>query len=132
MKKKTFILALSLLSILFMAGCTTKEEHISIQKLENKTYHFEAYKQEIETRDTEKAKEVLKNADWHEIVWDKDIPKADFIFYFNDDKSEGAIPVYYAWVNHDEHVIELTRDQHKKHVQLNRKESTPILKLLNE
>ncbi|WP_057912513.1 hypothetical protein [Peribacillus muralis] len=132
MKKKPFLLALGLLSIALVAGCSTKQEHISIQKLKNKTYQFEAYKQEIEAGGTEKAKEILKNAEWHQFVMEKDHPKADYIFYFNDDKSEGKIAVYYVWVNDDEHVIELTRDQHKKHVQLNRKDSTIILRLLNE
>ncbi|KWW16950.1 hypothetical protein AS888_23490 [Peribacillus simplex] len=132
MKKKPFILALSLLLMVLVTGCSTKEEHISIQKLENKTYHFEAYKQEIETRDAEKAKGILKNADWREYVLEKDHPKADFIFYFNDDKNEGNIAVYYVWVNPDDHVTELTRDQHKKHVKLNRDDSKTILDLLNE
>ncbi|WP_285767660.1 hypothetical protein [Peribacillus sp. SI8-4] len=132
MKRKPFLLALSLLPIALAAGCTAKEEHISIQKYEHKTYQFIAYKQKIDMKDTEEAKEILRNAAWHEFIWTKEQPKADFIFYFNDDKKDGDIPVFYVWVDDETHVVELTRDQHKKHVQLNPNDSKTILRLLNE
>ncbi|MFE3976894.1 MULTISPECIES: hypothetical protein [unclassified Peribacillus] len=131
MKRKPFLLALSLLSITFTAGCTTKQEHISIQKYEGKNYKFEAYKEKIEIERTEKTKEIIKNADWDKYELEKGHPKADYIFYFNDDKDEGKIPVYYVWVNSEENSVELTRDKHSQFVQLNRKDSETLLRLLH-
>jgi hypothetical protein len=131
MKRKQLLVALSLLSITLASGCTTKQEHISVQKYEGKHYKFEAYKEKIELGKTEKTKEIIKNADWEEFALEKDHPKADFIFYFNDQKNEGEISVYYAWVNTDENIVELTKDEHSQYVQLNRKDSEIILRLLN-
>ncbi|MDP1418294.1 hypothetical protein Q8G35_07705 [Peribacillus simplex] len=131
MKRKLFLLALSLLAITLTAGCTTKQEHISIQKFEGKNYKFEAYKEKIEIKRTEKTKEIVKNADWEEFALEKDHSKADFIFYFNDEKSEGKIAVYYVWVNTDENIVELTKDEHSQYVQLNRKDSEILLTLLH-
>lgn len=131
MKRKPLLVALCLLSITLASGCTTKQEHISVQKYEGKNYKFEAYKEKIEMGKTEKTKEIVKNADWEEFAVDKDHPKADFIFYFNDEKNEGEISVYYAWVNTDENIVELTKDEHSQYVQLNRKDSEIILRLLN-
>lgn len=80
----------------------------------------------------QKTKEIVKNADWEEFALEKDPPKADFIFYFNDEKSEGKIAVYYVWVNTDENIVELTKDEHSQYAQLNRKDSETILRLLHE
>ncbi|MES1039603.1 MULTISPECIES: hypothetical protein [Peribacillus] len=131
MKRKPLLVALSLLSITLASGCTTKQEHISVQKYEGKNYKFEAYKEKIEMGKTEKTKEIVRNADWEEFALAEDHPKADFIFYFNDEKSEGKIAVYYVWVNTDENIVELTKDEHSEYVQLNRKDSQTILKLLH-
>ena len=132
MKRKHLLVALSLLSITLVSGCSTKQEHISVQKYEGEHYKFELYKEKIEMGKTEKTKEIVKNADWEEFALEKDLPKADFIFYFNDDeKIEGKIPVYYVWVNPDENIVELTKDKHSQYVQLNRKESNIILRLLH-
>ncbi|MGG4198923.1 hypothetical protein [Peribacillus frigoritolerans] len=131
MKRKPLLVGLCLLSITLASGCTTKQEHISVQKYEGKHYKFEAYKEKIELGKTEKTKEIIKNADWEEFALEKDHPKADFIFYFNDQKNEGEISVYYAWVNTDEKIVELTKDEHSQYVQLNRKDSEIILRLLN-
>lgn len=131
MKRKAPLVGLCLLSITLASGCTTKQEHISVQKYEGKHYKFEAYKEKIELGRTEKTKEIIKNADWEEFALAKDHPKADFIFYFNDQKNEGEISVYYAWVNTDENIVELTKDEHSQYVQLNRKDSEIILRLLN-
>jgi len=131
MKRKQLLVALGLLSITLASGCTTKQEHISVQKYEGKNYKFEAYKEKIEMGKTEKTKEIVKNADWEQFALEKDHPKADFIFYFNDQKNEGEISVYYAWVNTDENIVELTKDEHSQYVQLNRKDSEIILRLLN-
>ncbi|MFJ5751466.1 hypothetical protein ACQKOM_15345 [Peribacillus frigoritolerans] len=131
MKRKAPLVGLCLISITLASGCTTKQEHISVQKYEGKHYKFEAYKEKIELGKTEKTKEIIKNADWEEFALEKDHPKADFIFYFNDEKNEGEISVYYAWVNTDENSVELTKDEHSQYVQLNRKDSEIILRLLN-
>ncbi|MEK4068321.1 hypothetical protein [Peribacillus sp. FSL R5-0717] len=131
MKRKPLLVGLCLLSITLASGCTTKQEHISVQKYEGKHYKFEAYKEKIELGKTEKTKEIIKNSDWEEFALEKDHPKADFIFYFNDQKNEGEISVYYAWVNTDENIVELTKDEHSQYVQLNRKDSEIILRLLN-
>jgi hypothetical protein len=131
MKRKAPLVVLCLISITLASGCTTKQEHISVQKYEGKHYKFEAYKEKIELGKTEKTKEIIKNADWEEFALEKDHPKADFIFYFNDQKNEGEISVYYAWVNTDEDIVELTKDEHSQYVQLNRKDSEIILRLLN-
>ncbi|ASS93659.1 hypothetical protein [Peribacillus simplex] len=131
MKRKPFLVALSLISITLASGCTTKQEHISVQKYEGENYKFEAYKEKIEMGKTEKTKEIVKNADWEEFALEKDHPKADFIFYFNDEKSEGKIAVFYVWVNTDENIVELTKDEHSHYVQLNRKDSETILRLLH-
>ncbi|MGE7761158.1 hypothetical protein [Peribacillus sp. NPDC097895] len=131
MKRKSILLALFLLSISLTAGCSTKQEHISIQKYIGKTYIFEAYKEKIEVKRTEKTKEIIEKANWNEFKLEKGRPKADFIFYFNDDKNEGKIAVYYVWVNPDKHLVELTRDEHSLYVQLNRKDSETILRLLH-
>ncbi|MDM5310496.1 hypothetical protein [Peribacillus frigoritolerans] len=131
MKRKPLLVGLCLLSITLASGCTTKQEHISVQKYEGKHYKFEAYKEKIEMAKTEKTKEIVKNADWEEFALEKDHSKADFIFYFNDEKNEGGISVYYAWVNTDENIVELTKDEHSQYVQLNRKDSKIILRLLN-
>lgn len=132
MKRKLLLVALSLLSITLASGCTTKQEHISVQKYEGKNYKFEAYKEKIEMGKTEKTKEIVRNADWEKFALAEDHPKADFIFYFNDEKSEGKIAVYYVWVNTDENIVELTKDEHSQYVQLNRKDSETILKLLHK
>ncbi|WP_411739639.1 hypothetical protein [Peribacillus sp. S4] len=131
MKRKAPLVGLCLIAITLASGCTTKQEHISVQKYEGKHYKFEAYKEKIELGKTEKTKEIIKNADWEEFALEKDHPKADFIFYFNDEKNEGEISVYYAWVNTDENSVELTKDEHSQYVQLNRKDSEIILRLLN-
>ncbi|PRS40301.1 hypothetical protein C6W19_06355 [Bacillus sp. RJGP41] len=131
MKRKAPLVGLCLISITLASGCTTKQEHISVQKYEGKHYKFGAYKEKIELGKTEKTKEIIKNADWEEFALEKDHPKADFIFYFNDQKNEGEISVYYAWVNTDENIVELTKDEHSQYVQLNRKDSEIILRLLN-
>lgn len=131
MKRKAPLVGLCLISITLASGCTTKQEHISVQKYEGKHYKFEAYKEKIELGKTEKTKEIIKNADWEEFALEKDHPKADFIFYFNDQKKEGGISVYYAWVNTDENIVELTKDEHSQYVQLNSKDSEIILRLLN-
>ncbi|PHD72955.1 hypothetical protein COF64_19435 [Bacillus sp. AFS043905] len=131
MKRKAPLVGLCLISITLASGCTTKQEHISVQKYEGKHYKFEAYKEKIELGKTEKTKEIIKNADWEEFALEKDHPKADFIFYFNEQKNEGEISVYYAWVNTDENIVELTKDEHSQYVQLNRKDSEIILRLLN-
>ena len=131
MKRKAPLVGLCLISITLASGCTTKQEHISVQKYEGKHYKFEAYKEKIELGKTEKTKEIIKNADWEEFALEKDHPKADFIFYFNDQKNEGEISVYYAWVNTDENIVELTKDEHSQYVQLNSKDSEIILRLLN-
>ncbi|MEX6700920.1 hypothetical protein ABS315_15055 [Peribacillus frigoritolerans] len=131
MKRKAPLVGLCLIAITLASGCTTKQEHISVQKYEGKHYKFEAYKEKIELGKTEKTKEIIKNADWEEFALEKDHPKADFIFYFNDQKNEGEISVYYAWVNTDENIVELTKDEHSQYVQLNRKDSEIILRLLN-
>ncbi|WHY57773.1 hypothetical protein [Peribacillus simplex] len=131
MKRKPLLVALCLSSITLASGCTAKQEHISLQKYEGTNYKFEAYKQKIEMGKTEKTKEIVKNADWEEITLEKDHPKADFIFYFNDEKSEGKIAVYYVWVNPEENIVELTKDEHSQYVQLNRKDSETILRLLH-
>ncbi|MGE7648959.1 hypothetical protein ACQKM1_14385 [Peribacillus frigoritolerans] len=131
MKRKAPLVGLCLISITLASGCTTKQEHISVQKYEGKHYKFEAYKEKIELWKTKKTKEIIKNADWEEFALEKDHPKADFIFYFNDEKNEGEISVYYAWVNTDENIVELTKDEHSQYVQLNRKDSEIILRLLN-
>ncbi|MBO1000614.1 hypothetical protein IOC57_23075 [Bacillus sp. SD075] len=131
MKRKPFLVALSLISITLASGCTPKQEHISVQKYEGKHYKFEAYKEKIEMGKTKKAKEIVQNADWEQFALEKDHPKADFIFYFNDEKSEGKIAVFYVWVNTDENIVELTKDQHSQYVELNRKDSATILRLLH-
>ncbi|MCY8938568.1 hypothetical protein [Peribacillus frigoritolerans] len=131
MKRKAPLVGLCLIAITLASGCTTKQEHISVQKYEGKHYKFEAYKEKIELGKTEKTKEIIKNADWEEFALEKDHPKADFIFYFNDEKNEGEISVYYAWVNTDKNIVELTKDEHSQYVQLNRKDSEIILRLLN-
>ncbi|MBT2602116.1 hypothetical protein J7E55_03450 [Bacillus sp. ISL-53] len=131
MKRKASLVGLCLISITLASGCTTKQEHISVQKYEGKHYKFEAYKEKIELGKTEKTKEIIKNANWEEFALEKDHPKADFIFYFNDQKNEGGISVYYAWVNTDENIVELTKDEHSQYVQLNKKDSEIILRLLN-
>ncbi|MCM3674975.1 MULTISPECIES: hypothetical protein [Peribacillus] len=131
MKRKPFLVALSLISITLASGCTTKQEHISIQKYEGKNYKFEAYKEKIEIERTERTKEIVKNADWEKFALEKGHPKADFIFYFNDEKSEGKMAVFYVWVNTDENIVELTKDEHSQYVQLNRKDSETILRLLH-
>ncbi|MGE7594413.1 hypothetical protein ACQKMY_14590 [Peribacillus frigoritolerans] len=131
MKRNAPLVGLCLISITLASGCTTKQEHISVQKYEGKHYKFEAYKEKIELWKTKKTKEIIKNADWEEFALEKDHPKADFIFYFNDEKNEGEISVYYAWVNTDENIVELTKDEHSQYVQLNRKDSEIILRLLN-
>ncbi|MGE7904170.1 hypothetical protein ACQKNS_07170 [Peribacillus sp. NPDC094092] len=131
MKRKQLLVALGLLSITLASGCTTKQEHISVQTYEGKNYKFEAYKEKIEMGKTEKTKEIVKNADWEDFALEKDHPKADFIFYFNDEKSERKIAVYYVWVNTDENIVELTKDEHSQYVQLNRKDSETILRFLH-
>ncbi|QNK50643.1 hypothetical protein H7F28_10910 [Brevibacterium sp. PAMC23299] len=131
MKRKAPLVGLCLIAITLASGCTTKQEHISVQKYEGKHYKFEAYKEKIELGKTEKTKEIIKNADWEEFALEKDHPKADFIFYFNDEKNEGEISVYYAWVNTDKNIVELTKDENSQYVQLNRKDSEIILRLLN-
>ena len=131
MKRKPLLVGICLLSITLASGCTIKQEHISIQKYEGKHSKFEAYKEKIEMGKTEKTKEIVNNAAWEEFALEKDHPKADFIFYFNDEKNEGRISVYYAWVNTDENIVELTKDEHSQYVQLNRKDSEIILRLLN-
>ncbi|MGE7183379.1 hypothetical protein ACQKKK_05090 [Peribacillus sp. NPDC006672] len=131
MKRKPLLVALSLLSITLASGCTTKQEHISVQKSEGKNYKFEAYKEKIEIERTEKIKEIMKNADWDKYELEKGHPKADYIFYFNDDKNEGKIAVYYVWVNSEENSVELTRNKHSQFVQLNRKDSEILLRLLH-
>ncbi|WP_144550759.1 hypothetical protein [Peribacillus simplex] len=131
MKRKQLLVALGLLSITLASGCTTKQEHISVQKYEGKNYKFEAYKEKIEMGKTEKTKEIVKNAEWEQFALEKDHPKADFIFYFNDEKSEGKIAVYYVWVNTDENIVELTKDEHSQYAQLNKKDSETILRLLH-
>ncbi|MGG4265019.1 hypothetical protein [Peribacillus simplex] len=130
MKRKLLLVALSLLSITLASGCTTKQEHISVQKNEGKSYKFEAYKEKIEIKRTKKIKEIIKNADWNKYELEKGHPKADYIFYFNDDKNEGKIAVYYVWVNSEENNVELTRDKHSQFAQLNRKDSEILLRLL--
>ncbi|MGG0410426.1 hypothetical protein [Peribacillus simplex] len=131
MKRKPLLVALSLISITLASGCTTKQEHISVQKYEGKHYKFEAYKEKIEMGKTEKTKEIVMNADWVEFALEKDRPKADFIFYFNDEKNDGKISVFYVWVNSDGKIVELTKDEHSQYVQLNRKDSEIILRLLH-
>jgi hypothetical protein len=131
MKRKSLLVGLCLLSITLASGCTPKKEHMTVQKYEGKHYKFEAYKEKIEMGKTEKTKEIVKNADWEEFALEKDHPKADFIFYFNDEKKEGEISVYYVWVNTDENIVELTKDEHSQYVQLNRKDSEIILRLLH-
>ena len=132
MKRKQLLVALSLLSITLASGCTTKQEHISVQKYEGKHYKFEAYKEKIEMGKTEKTKEIVRNADWEEFALEKDHPEADFIFYFNDEKNEGRLTVYNVWVNPDGKIVELTKDEHSKYVQLNRKDSKILLRLLHK
>jgi hypothetical protein len=62
----------------------------------------------------------------------EDHPEADFIFYFNDEKNEGRLTVYNVWVNPDGKIVELTKDEHSKYVQLNRKDSKILLRLLHK
>ncbi|MBR8645652.1 hypothetical protein KEH51_21505 [[Brevibacterium] frigoritolerans] len=56
MKRKPLLVGLCLLSITLASGCTTKQEHISVQKYEGKHYKFEAYKEKVELGKTEKPK----------------------------------------------------------------------------
>ena len=86
MKWRLFLLALFIVSLALTVGCSNKQEHISIQKHEGKIYKFEAYKESIEIEKTIKTKEILKNINWENYKMEKDHPKADYIFYFNDEK----------------------------------------------
>ena len=79
---------------------------------------------------TVKPKEILEKAKWEENPMGKDDPKADFIFYFNDRNLGEEIPVYFVWVNSDEHALEVTKDDQNKYVQLNEEDSAVILDLL--
>ncbi|MCD1159766.1 hypothetical protein [Peribacillus frigoritolerans] len=56
MKRKPLLVGLCLLSITLASGCTTKQEHISVQKYEGKHYKFEAYKKKIEMGKQKKQK----------------------------------------------------------------------------
>ncbi|MGE7767970.1 hypothetical protein [Peribacillus sp. NPDC096540] len=129
MKWRLFLLALFIVSLM-LTGCSNKQEHISIQKREGKNYKFEAYKESIEIEKTIKTKEILKNVNWENFKMDKDRPKADYIFYFNDEKNEDKIEVYYVWVISGGNILELTRDKQSKYVQLNKADSEIVLNLI--
>ncbi|MFJ7745615.1 hypothetical protein [Peribacillus sp. NPDC097295] len=132
MKWRLSLFALCLVSLTFVSGCSDTEERISIQKrIDKETYRFEAYKENIKMKSTEKPKEILGNAEWKENPMKEDDPKADFIFYFNDRNLGDRIPVYFVWVNAGESTLEVTKDDQNKYVQLNEEDSAVILDLLH-
>ncbi|MGE7601936.1 hypothetical protein ACQKL5_05435 [Peribacillus sp. NPDC097675] len=129
--KRLSLFALCLVSLTFASGCADKEEEISIQKrIGEETYRYEAYKENIKMKRTEKPKEILGNAEWKENPMKEDDPKADFIFYFNDRNLGDRIPVYYVWVNAGKSTLEVTKDEQDKYVQLSKEDSAVILDLL--
>ncbi|MFE0506963.1 hypothetical protein ACWF7H_21790 [Peribacillus butanolivorans] len=130
MKWRLFLRALFIVSLALTVGCSNKQEHISIQKREGKIYKFEAYKESIEIEKTIKTKEILKNINWENSKMEKDRPKADYIFYFNDEKNEDKIVVYYVWVISGENILKLTKGKHNKYVQLNKADSEIVLNLI--
>lgn len=128
MRWSLWLLALCLVSLMFVTGCSDKAEPVSIQKrIGENTYWFEAYKENIDMNKTEKPKEVLENAKWKENMMDKRGPKADFIFYFNNRDFGNKVVTYFVWVNEDESTVEVTKEDQNKYVLLNETDSEVIL-----
>ena len=113
------------------AGCSGNEERISIQKRVSKSnYKFEAYKENVKQEKTAKLKALLNQDDWQDHQQDGD-KEPTYIFYFNDEKEEGKIPVYDVWLNRDSETAELARN-HSEYMSLNEQETTILLKVIEK
>ncbi|WP_377897080.1 hypothetical protein [Gottfriedia sp. OAE603] len=108
-----------------------KEQNIIVEKLIVKVNHYEDFKVVKNNEKVKMVREILSKADWEHAKVDMVRP-ADyrFIFQFKNPDTQAKAVLYELWISPNKDQVELVIDAESKYVQLDKKSSSEIFKIL--
>ena len=124
---KKWIFAFIIIFFIFLLSyCGRDENKLTVQeKLKgSKKYHYIAYKEKINEKDAKAIKKELQNGDWKKSKIKLKKNPSDYIFYFNEDREDGAVNVYHLWMKVDP--LRVTVYSEKKEMKLEGKEAKQL------
>ncbi len=126
-KVKLFILLVSF--CVLVSGCTLKTQKITIQKRIGDENVFEDYKEVTQSKQVNKAIEVIENAEWKSNnVEMKDFADYQFQFPFKN-SNENKIASYLLWINPNGENLEIVTDN-DRYVKLTKQDSADLYEIL--
>ncbi|MET3196697.1 hypothetical protein ABID96_003665 [Bacillus sp. OAE603] len=130
-----YLITLIVIISTFITGCSKqmeiKEQNIIVEKLIVKVNHYEDFKVVKNNEKVKMVREILSKADWEHAKVDMVRP-ADyrFIFQFKNPDTQAKAVLYELWISPNKDQVELVIDAESKYVQLDKKSSSEIFKIL--
>ena len=129
----TFIIIIST----FITGCSNQirneDQNIIVEKRNAKTNHYEEFKVIKNNEKVQQIREILDKANWkHANVNMARIADYRFIFEFKNPEIQGQAKavLYELWISLNKDKVELVINAESKYVQLDKKSSNELFKIL--
>ncbi|MEH7439318.1 hypothetical protein V7182_17735 [Neobacillus drentensis] len=135
MKKFTYLIVFIGIISLFTAGCfngmKNEEQYIKVKKRVGDENNYEAFKKITTKNQVLKVKDILKESDWENAkVSMVRPPDYRFVFQFKNPEIEAKAVLYELWISPNKDQVELVIDAASKYVQLDKKKSAELIKIL--
>ena len=100
--KKWIFAFIIIFIILLISFFGRNENKFTVQEeLKKGKYQYIAYKEKIDEEKATAIKSEIQNGDWKKSKIKLKKNPSDYIFYFNEDREDGAVDVYHLWLKVD-------------------------------
>lgn len=119
----------------FITGCSNQigneEQNIIVEKRVAEANHYEEFKVIKNNEKVQQVREILNTNDWiHAKVNMSRIADYKFIFQFKNPDMQAKAVLYELWISPNKDQVELAINATSEYVQLDKKSSTELLKIL--
>ncbi|WP_430510618.1 hypothetical protein [Gottfriedia solisilvae] len=130
-----YLITLIVIISTFITGCSNqlgiKEQNIIVEKRIVEANHYEDFKVVKNSEKVKKVRKILDKADWENAKVDMArIADYRFIFQFKNPDTEAKAVLYELWISPNKDKVELVIDAQSKYVQLDKKSSSELFKIL--